>query len=84
MLFRSGAFGGMVLPPHMGANTSAAATAVLVPFGATAPQALTFGGVLWFAAMAPDVLLGLVGLWLGGGAMWRGDRSPEAGVRSPE
>ena len=79
-----GAFGGMVLPPHMGANTSAAATAVLVPFGATAPQALTFGGVLWFAAMAPDVLLGLVGLWLGGGAMWRGDRSPEAGVRSPE
>lgn len=61
-----GAFGGMILPPHLGANTSAAATAVLVPFGATPPQALTFGGVLWFAAMAPDVLLGLLGLWMGG------------------
>lgn len=66
-----GAFGGMILPPHMGANTSAAATAVLVPFGATAPEALTFGGVLWFAAMLPDVALGLLGLWTGGGAVWR-------------
>jgi hypothetical protein len=58
-----GAVGGMVLPPHYGANTSASATLVLVPFGATAPEALAFGGILWFTAVAPDVLLGLVGLW---------------------
>ncbi len=66
-----GAVGGLVLPPHYGANTTAAATLVLTPFGATAPEALAFGGVLWFAAAAPDVVMGLVGLWLGGGAVLR-------------
>ncbi len=62
-----GAVGGMVLPPHYGANTSAAATLVLTPFGATPPEALAFGGLLWFTAVVPDVIMGLVGLWLGGG-----------------
>ncbi|MDP2314934.1 MAG: lysylphosphatidylglycerol synthase domain-containing protein [Pseudomonadota bacterium] len=71
LVMATGAVGGLVLPPHYGANTSAAATLVLTPFGATAPEALAFGGVLWFAAAAPDVTLGLVGLWLGGGAAVR-------------
>lgn len=63
-----GALGSFLMPAAMGAGPATAASAILPMFGGTAAQGVAFGGLLWFTAAIPDVIVGLPALWWAGRA----------------